>query len=528
MSEKLNRREALAIGFGVGTAALVASCSKRSGSPNPGSVDTGSFEPDPQVFPEGVIAGDPMPDGAVIWTRVAAAAGINRALWQVSKGEGFEEIARSGEVEVSAEANFTVKAAVDALDSDSWYFYRFLVGKSASRVGRLRTAPVDYSARVRFGFGSCQQLSGVYAAHRAIAQDGDLDFFVHLGDYIYVNDEADLTLEDYRNRWRTFKAQPLLQDMQARVPLVAMWDDGEFYNGIDRTGAPERLLAAKTAWFENMPVIAPDSDPLRAYRRLGWSSLADVFMIDVRAYRDPAIDPYDTNDPAALEMFDARRSTLGAQQRDWLLAALSESSAAQRGWRIIGNPYNLAMWRLVDTDTEWPRAEGSLANSGVYAPNEAWDDYQAERRTLLEYISTNNIDNVLSCSAHTHIFFANELLIDPDDPSAEPVAFDFTAGSLTADPDLLGGLEGTQRAAKVAGFREQEAKAMKTNPWMKFGDLVDQGYGVVELTPERAKIEFWFVDPFDESEPARLGARFVVEAGSHRMSVDTFDQVRRI
>ena len=59
---------------------------------------------------------------------------------------------------------------------------------------------------------------------------------------------------DLRSVWRTFHSNELLQDMHAKVPLVAAWDDGEFYNGVDRTGPAERLAAARRAWFEAMPV----------------------------------------------------------------------------------------------------------------------------------------------------------------------------------------------------------------------------------------------------------------------------------
>ncbi len=51
---------------------------------------------------------------------------------------------------------------------------------------------------------------------------------MHLGDYMYVSDTRTISLADDRAVYDRFKANPLLQHLQARLPLVATWDDGEF------------------------------------------------------------------------------------------------------------------------------------------------------------------------------------------------------------------------------------------------------------------------------------------------------------
>ncbi len=501
----------------------------------------GESAADGYVFPEGVIAGDPGPAGAVIWTRVAAPAGASSIGWQVATDKEFADTRIEGAAKLPSgpDAGGTAfRTRVHELDPDSWWYYRFRVlgddgaVLATSRVGRLRTAPAqgtDPAKPLRFAFASCQQLSGEYAAHAQLARRDDIDFLVHLGDYVYVSDTDTITLDDYLGVYRRFKAQPHLQDLQAQVPLVAMWDDGEFYNGVDGHGEPERLAAARAAWFENMPVMkAEGASDDRIYRTVAWGALADLFMIDVRRYRDPAVEPYDTNDPAALEMFNPKRTTLGAPQKQWLKDGLRASAEAKVPWRLIGNPYDLAMWRLIDTDTAWPRPPGAIANSGVYAPNEAWDDYAAERRELLQYVADQHIPNVISCSGHTHIWIASDLRPDPDDPNSPVVGFDFTCGSQTADPDMLADVTGEERKGKVAGFREAERRSIAVNPWMTYGNLVDQGYAVVEVSRWTTTVEFWFVDPHDASADARLGARFTVESGATTMTMEEFDEARRV
>jgi phosphodiesterase/alkaline phosphatase D-like protein len=52
-----------------------------------------------------------------------------------------------------------VKVAVDGLEPDGWYHYRFTVGDAPSPTRRLRTAPRPDATpdRLRFAFASCQQ-----------------------------------------------------------------------------------------------------------------------------------------------------------------------------------------------------------------------------------------------------------------------------------------------------------------------------------------------------------------------------------
>ncbi|MCA9712965.1 MAG: alkaline phosphatase D family protein, partial [Myxococcales bacterium] len=181
---------------------------------------------------------------------------------------------------------------VTGLAADGWLHYRFLVGADAGPVGRLRTAPPagTPTASLRFGFASCQQRGTERVAQRAASEEAGLDFFVHLGDYVYVDDGATVSLDDYRGVYHAFKGDARLQQLQATLPLVAMWDDGEFRNGIDRTEDPARRLAAETAWFENMPVEAPGGDVGRPYRTVAWGDLADLFLIETRSRRDPELD----------------------------------------------------------------------------------------------------------------------------------------------------------------------------------------------------------------------------------------------
>jgi hypothetical protein len=102
----------------------------------------------------------------------------------------------------------------------------------------------------------------------------DLDFVVHLGDYIYEgaaqpgqprqHDGAEIvTLEQYRNRHALYKTDPDLQAAHAAFPWIVTWDDHEVDNNYaslvpeDDQGQQEfwrRRANAYQAYYEHMPL----------------------------------------------------------------------------------------------------------------------------------------------------------------------------------------------------------------------------------------------------------------------------------
>lgn len=450
------------------------------------------------AWPDGVIAGDPLPAGTVIWTRVVAPAGAEPVpvTWEVAEDDAFTSIVAGGVAVAEGASDWTVKVPVTGLDPDGWYRYRFTVGADASPVGRLRTAPPEGAAAssLRFGFGSCQQRGTERVAQRAASEEAGLDFFLHLGDYVYVDDGGTITLDDYRGVYHGFKGDARLQQLQAALPLVAMWDDGEFRNGIDRTEDPARRLAAQTAWFENMPVEAPGGDLTRPYRKVAWGDLADLFLIETRSRRDPELDEDDVDAPTT------GRTCLGAEQKAWLLDGLATSTAR---WKLIGNPTDIAAWRNLEPDK---RGFGG------------WDDYAAERDEILRFIADEGIEDVVFLCGETHVWIAAHLMpsTDPDGPA---VAFAFTTGSQSADPDLVRDAGGDPYAA-TQGFVNVGFGSTVLNPHQTYVNLVNFGYTVVQVDECALTVEFRTVNVYDvDSQPQTL-ARFRVVHGATRMDTE--------
>jgi alkaline phosphatase D len=525
----LNRRTFLAMLGATGAAAAVGPVFF------PFAADGATATPIDPAFPHGIAAGDPLPDGAVIWSRIDPAAdtgGGVEVIWEVSATEDFATILQTGSITAEAAADHTIRVLVQGLDPDGWFHYRFRYQDRTSRTGRLRTAPAPGSAsdRLRFAFCSCQQINdSIYVAHAAMAAE-DLDFVVHYGDYIYVSDGGTQTIDDYRSVWKRFKANPFLQDLHAAYPMVMMWDDGEFANGIDRTFPQPRFDTARQAWFEFAPHIAPPEEPYRSYRGIDWGTLVDFPLLDVRTYRDVLVDANvpdgllpttDTNLPSGAVIFDPDRTCLGAEQKAWLTERLLTSTAT---WRHIGTGYPFVALRLEDYDTPEIREdppEGWHPNGGKYFSTEQWDGYWAERRELMDLLADECVENVIITSGHTHIWFECGIRPDYDDlpidgaGGSPVVAREYVCGSLTADPDVRDAyFPGLPVEEQEAGVRSLEAAFLGANPHVGYIDLLNQGYGIVTFTPSEVTVDFRVIDTFDAEAVAVTKERYTVAAGA--------------
>src|SRR5262245_60557095 len=146
-------------------------------------------------FTLGVASGDPLPDGVVLWTRLApdplSGGGMSaepvEVRWEVASDERFGEIVQRGRITATPEFGHSVHVDVSGLEPGREYFYRFLADGEVSPVGRTRTAPAAGAPvdRLRFGFASCAHWEhGYFAAYRHLAAE-DLDLILFQGDYIY-------------------------------------------------------------------------------------------------------------------------------------------------------------------------------------------------------------------------------------------------------------------------------------------------------------------------------------------------------
>ncbi len=327
-------------------------------------------------FPQSVASGDPKPDGVVLWTRVVP-TGLNAADpttqkdamtigLQVTAADQSSQLGSSDAlggamvldttVTVLAGHDGTVRQKVTGLQPGQVYFYQFTAGTVRSKVGRFKTAPALTASpdALNFAVLTCQDWSvNHWGAFEDVAQQ-NLDFFIHMGDYIYEtvgkgfqtgmvesahtaltlpngtalgdNSSYATTLADYRYLYKMYRSDPRLQAVHERFAMIAMWDDHEFSDdcwqdaqtydngnaaddskGIraDNTHQPMRRRQANQAWYEFMPAdIVYDERPesafrnVKLYRDLQFGTLAHVVMTDERLYRADHMIPESATNPA--------------------------------------------------------------------------------------------------------------------------------------------------------------------------------------------------------------------------------------
>lgn len=485
-------------------------------------------------FPQGVASGLPTPTSIVLWT-LARRPGPVR--WELASDPSFTSrtLVATGEVEAVAGRARAVHVAVDKLRPASYYWYRFHSRGVTSPIGRTRTAPHPsiLPPRLKFGFASCQMYSdGHFGSLRALAEDPDVDFVVHLGDYVYDclsrtpprPSRPDpivqaTTLADYRAKYALTHSDLNLQAMRAAHPLLAVWDDGEVGDPDEWGGAfpdPKRKAAGFRAWWEHMPTLPFEHEAHRVYRSLRWGRLAELFLLDERQYRHPR--PPGGFSFAARAMHEPGLTLLGEQQRRWLLDGLAASDTT---WRVLGNPLMMAPLRIpLDPG---PRLRSIVApfldrvnlrhfapvGAGFYLNTLQWDGYQDERRELLEFIESNSIRNVVALSGDIHAWFTAELSPDVDDRRRRPVLAEFTGSSVS-----------TANWAEVTGLSTRPLFDVlrRLEPWLIYAESESHGHGLVEITPDDCRVTYVTAETLDTPWSAvRPLARFRVDSGSSKI-----------
>jgi alkaline phosphatase D len=477
------------------------------------------------VFAHGVASGDPLPDAILLWTRVtptpdatpgSGAGPTVTVSWEVAADPAFASIVRSGTVSTGPDRDHTVKADATGLDPATTYYYRFRLDGAVSAVGTTRTAPALTAsiARLRFGVVSCSNIpAGYFAAYRYLAERGDLDAVLHLGDYIYeyagdFDAGTDvrphdppreiLTLADYRQRHAQYKTDEHLMRLHAAVPFIATWDDHEVADNAWSGGAANhqpdtegdyaaRKAAAHQAYFEWMPVR---NEADKIYRRLRFGLLAELFMLDLRSYRSQqvAVGSGGADDP--------NRTMTGAEQMAWLENGLTTSGGQ---WKLVGNSVMIAPFQLppLPHDLLGPLAELlGIPSEGLSINPDQWDGYAADRRRLLNTLANHGVRDTVFLTGDIHSSWASDVPRDAGlYPLSPSVASEFVVTSITSDniDELLGVPPRSVSPAVESAIRV-------LNRHIKYVELDSHGACVLEVTPAGTQMDWYYLA--NKADPA--------------------------
>ncbi|SOR82483.1 Phospholipase D precursor [Streptomyces chartreusis NRRL 3882] len=498
------------------------------------------------AFLHGVASGDPLPDGVLLWTRVTPVpeavpgSGLGpdtEVSWVVAEDRAFTTVVAKGSTTATAASDHTVKADIRGLEPATDYWFRFSAGGTDSPAARTRTAPAaDASVTgLRFGVVSCANWeAGYFSSYRHLAARGDLDAWLHLGDYIYEYGTGEygtrgtvvrphapaheiVTLADYRTRHGRYKTDPDLQALHAAAPVVAIWDDHEFANDAWSGGAENhtegaegtwsvRQAAAKQAYFEWMPVRPAIAGT--TYRRLRFGKLADLSLLDLRSFRSQQVKVGNGG------VDDPDRTLTGRAQLDWLKAGLKASDTT---WRLVGNSVMVSPFAIgsLSADLLKPLAKLlGLPQEGLALNTDQWDGYTDDRRELLAHLRANAIRNTVFLTGDIHMAWANDVPVDagtyPLSPSA---ATEFVVTSVTSDnlDDMVKVPQGTVSAVAAPVIRA-------ANRHVHWVDTDRHGFGVLDITAERAQMDYYVIsDRAKRDATATWSRSYRTRSGTQKM-----------
>jgi alkaline phosphatase D len=480
-------------------------------------------------FQLGIAAGDPTPDGFVIWTRLAPdPMAIGHGMpsqpvpvkWEVATDRGFSSIVRRGEVIARPEMAHAVHVEVEGLQPGRDHFYRFIAGTERTGTGRAKTAPAAGSsvAQARFGVLGCQAFEhGFYTAHRKAAAE-NFDFIYCYGDYIYEGRSSrtysgsggtfdnprqyaggeTYSLDDYRRRYAQTKLDTDLQASHAAAAWFCTWDDHEVANNwvsaLDDGVPPEVFLlrrqAAAQAFYEHMPLrrsAFPRGADIQLYRQASWGDLLDLNFLDTRQFRSdqPCNDAWATT-CAGVSARDAQ--VLGEAQEAWLYRNLDRSQAH---WKVLAQQI-----MVMDLD----RKEGPEPGYNL----DSWAGYGIPRQRLLDRLRERRIGNTVVLTGDEHQNYAGELYRDSRNPEGVPIATEFVATSISSSGD------GQDQ-------RTEGRRYLADNAFLKFNNA-QRGYVVCDVTPERWQTEFKVLDKVSErGGTLSTRAKFAVASGDARV-----------
>ncbi len=460
----------------------------------------------------GVQAGDVTAHSGLVWVRSDRPA---RMIVETSATESFRNPRRWRGPLLGSGTDFTGTTRLHGLPAGEQIHYRVLLAdpddprRTGEPVtGTFRTAPVKRRSGVRFvwsgdlagqGWGINEDIGG-YRIFDAMGKL-DPDFFLFSGDTVYADGPISATaalpdgsvyrnitteekakvaetLAEFRGNHRYNLLDEALRKFNAQVPSIVQWDDHEvrnnWYPGQVIADSDTRytvksvdLLAARAtrAFTEYYPVstLPTGAREGRMYRVMRHGPLLDVFVLDMRTYRNANSPGTETTDPQGI---------LGAEQLQWLKRELSRSRAV---WKVIASDMPLGL--VVSDTTEGRRNVEAVAQGDPGAPL----GRELQIAELLRFIKHRRITGTVWLTADVHHTSAQHY-----QPSRaafgdfEPF-WEFVSGPLNAGAFPASTLDGTFGPERVFVKAPTASNVSPAEGYQFFGEVdIDGGSG--ELT----------------------------------------------
>ena len=504
------------------------------------------FDASLKPFYHGVASGDPLEDRVIIWTRVTpddiAAVKVD---WTLATDTAFTKIVKTGTTTTDIEKDYTVKIDVTGLLANTTYYYYFTAQGKNSIIGRTKTTPQATQSinNLKFAVVSCSNYEGgLFTAYSRIADRNDLDAVVFLGDYIYEYSTGGyknlspelkrivepateiLTISDYRTRYSLYKLDKDLMRAHQQHPFIAIWDDHESANDSYFDGAENHTEGAEGLWtirkaiskkvyYEWMPIRNTADDKL--YRAFSYGTLADLIMLDTRLEgREKPPIHFDSPDVPARKM-------ISQTQYDWFINNLKKSKAK---WKVIGNQVMFSTYNVgfaagfADGKPDVTNIDSIRASEDLFIDN--WESYPTQRNSIIDTLQKNNIKNVIFVTGDSHCSWAfdvtKQAVLYPFAGAMnipQPIPYNAANGSgynaVTGEGSYA--VEFGTPSISSQNFDEAVGAAASAqfeltfnnpipqlgnanyNPHLKYVDLDQHGYMILDLKSDSAQTDFFHV-----------------------------------
>ena len=210
-------------------------------------------------------------------------------------------------------------------------------------------------------------------------------------------------------------------------------------------------------------------------------------------------------------MSDPERSMLGAEQRDWLIGALDDSTAA---WRLVGSAVDHApdlARRTRASCSQTAMLKLKLMDEDGEGPDEdQWDGYPAERDAAARAALERARRRGRAQRRHPR-----QRRLAARAATGRPVAVEITAPSLTSQ-NLDEKLELEPRDESIVASEREFTEALDHVDWCEFAS---HGYVVFDVDRERLRAEWWLVDGVLERLPGEsMAAAYEVRRGAPELA----------
>ncbi|MBK8815266.1 MAG: alkaline phosphatase D family protein [Methylococcaceae bacterium] len=444
-------------------------------APLAGLADAVDIKP---LMEQGIQIGDLAPGKAVIWSRADRPA---RMFIEYAFNEAFDNARLVRGPFALETSDFTARQDLTGLPEGRDIFVKVWFEdltnaktKSDPVTGQFHT--IGKRDNVRFvwggdtagqGWGINEAFGGmkIYETMRLVQPQ----FFIQSGDNVYsdgpipesktaengqlwnnlvtpeVSKVAE-TLNEFRGRYKYNLLDENVRRFNAEVPQIWQWDDHEAVNNWsdakDLSADPRYTLKdiptlighATKAFHEYAPLRPHDAEESeRIYRKISYSKMLDVFVLDMRSYRGP-----NTNNLQTAESYQT--AFLGETQLEWLKTQLKSSQAT---WKVISADMPIGLNIGDGADANGKPLWEAVANgdSGPAAGREL------EIARLLRFIKRADIKNIVWLTADVH--YAAAHFYDPKKAATKDFTpfWEFVAGPLNAGsfgPNTTDGTFGPQ------------------------------------------------------------------------------------